>query len=173
MNRPLSTEVKPGLAVHPLGSWVVRVASTRPNRSRSVALIVLVGCVAILAVATTVSPERSGLGTHQQFGLAPCSLVSLFGYPCPTCGMTTAFANTVRGRVLAAFHAQPAGLVLALCTMIAAGMSLVVLFTGKVWAVNWYRVPPMGVAIALVLLVLGGWIFKIVVGVVAGTLPIG
>ncbi len=173
MIRPFSTEQRPGLVVHPLGGWVFRVASSRPSRSRGLALIVLLACVTILVVAARVSPERSGLGSHRQLGLAPCVLVTLFGYPCPTCGMTTAFANTVRGQILPAFYAQPAGLVLALGTMIAAGMSLVVLFTGKVWVVNWYRVPPAGVVISVLLLVLGGWIFKIVLGVLSGSLPIG
>ena len=92
---------------------------------------------------------------------------------CPTCGMTTAFAHVVRGELIAALGAQPAGLVLALATVLAAGLSLSVAVTGKVWAVNWYRVPPTHVTLACVLLVLGSWAYKIIAGYVQGTLPSG
>ena len=35
------------------------------------------------------------MGTHQQLGLPPCNFVTLTGYPCPACGMTTSFALLV------------------------------------------------------------------------------
>ena len=36
--------------------------------------------------------------------------------PCPTCGMTTAFAHAAHGHLLKSFIAQPMGFVLALAT---------------------------------------------------------
>ncbi len=74
---------------------------------------------------------------------------------------------------MAAWSAQPAGLVLALGTILATSVSLSVLFTGKVWAVNWYRVSPTWVMLAAVLLIAGGWIYKLAVGVISGALPVG
>lgn len=100
-------------------------------------------------------------------------MMVLTGYPCPTCGMTTAFAHVVRGELISAFHAQPAGLVLALGTIFAAGISLGVLITGKVWAVNWYRVSPARVTLVIMLLLAFGWAYKVGTGVLAGTLPAG
>ena len=50
-------------------------------------------------------------------------MVVVWGLPCPTCGMTTAFAHTVRGRWLAAARAQPAGFVAAIATALLAGVS--------------------------------------------------
>lgn len=100
-------------------------------------------------------------------------MVMLVGYPCPTCGMTTAVAHAVRGELRSAFRAQPAGLALALAVVVAAGVSLGVVVSGKVWALNWYRVSPARVVLGVLLLVLGGWIYKLVTGVVSGTLPLG
>jgi hypothetical protein len=136
------------------------------------AVLVLLGCTALLAIGAWLRPDPSGMGTHRQFGLPPCTMVVLVGYPCPTCGMTTAFAHAVRGELLAAFNAQPAGLAFALATVVAAAVSLSVIFTGKVWAVNWYRVPPVRLVIGAVLLILGGWGYKILLGLLTGALPV-
>ena len=87
--------------------------------------------------------------------------------------MTTAFAHTVRGQLPAAFHSHPAGFSLALLTIIAGAVSLGVLVTGKVWMINWYRVSPVHVTVGAVLLVLGGWTYKLVAGLALGTLPLG
>ncbi len=100
-------------------------------------------------------------------------MLTLVGYPCPTCGMTTAFAHTVRGELWSAFCAQPAGLGLALALVFAASVSLGVAVTGKVWAVNWYRVSPTRVTLGVVLFLLSGWVYKLAAGVISGTLPLG
>ena len=86
--------------------------------------------------------------------------------------MTTAFAHTVRGELWSAFCAQPAGLFFALVTVVAASVSLGVLVTGKVWTVNWYRVTPFRLTLTIVLIVVGGWVYKLVAGLVSGTLPV-
>ena len=170
--RATAAEPKPGSILHPLGPVVYRVAARRPIAARAVAAVVLAGCVALLSAAVWVTPDARGLGSHQQLGYPPCTTVALLGYPCPTCGMTTAFAHVVRGELLSAFNAHPAGLVLALTTILGCGVSLGVLITARIWVVNWYRVSPKWVALALALLVLGGWAYKVAVGVLSGTLPI-
>lgn len=136
------------------------------------ALCILASCAAVLAVAAWLTPDPSGLGSHRQLGGPACTWVMLFGYPCPTCGMTTAFAHTVRGQFLSAFAAQPAGLALALLAMAAVGVSLSVLATGRVWAVNWFRVPPASVPLVILAVVLAGWVYKLVAGMVAGAWPV-
>ncbi len=100
-------------------------------------------------------------------------MLTLTGYPCPTCGMTTAFAHTVRGELGLAFSAQPAGFAIALAVVFAASVSLGVVITGKIWVVNWYRVSPMWATLAILLLVLGGWLYKLAAGLMSGTLPVG
>lgn len=101
------------------------------------------------------------MGTHRQLGLYRCTWPTMLGIPCPTCGMTTAFAYFVRGRLIAAFRAQPFGLVLAIATLAVLVLSLREAISGRVWRVNWYRVRPRYVVIAIVILTLAGWGYKI------------
>ncbi len=164
---------KPGAPAHALGPIVYRLSARRPVAARLIAGIVLVGCVGILSASAYLMPEQSGIGTHQQLGSAPCSRLMLTGYPCPTCGMTTAFAHAVRGELFYAFHAQPAGLALALLTMLIVLVSTSVVITGKVLAVNWYRVSPAKVTLVAAAVILTGWLYKLVVGLMMGTLPVG
>ncbi len=64
----------------------------------------------VLSVARwLVHPDPAGHGTHTQLGLPPCGFLETTGYPCAGCGMTTAFAHMVRGEVVEAAAANPAG----------------------------------------------------------------
>lgn len=145
-----------------LRGLVYRQTVGRSWHTRLVATAVLLACLAILCAACYLKPAVAGIGTHQQLGLAQCNLITVAGYPCPTCGMTTAFAWAVRGRFLASFAAQPAGFLLAVLTAIAAGQAVYVLIRGKVWALDWYRVTPFRLAGVCIAVVLGGWIYKVI-----------
>ncbi len=122
----------------------------------------LAGCVVLLGLASWLRPDEQGVGTHQQLGLPPCSLVQYGGIPCPTCGMTTAFASTVRGHWLAAVLTQPLGFALALVSILCVPLSLAVLITGKVWRINWYRISPNRVAFGILVFFGLAWGFKII-----------
>jgi len=137
----------------------------------AIAVTCLGASVGILGLALWLTPDPAGMGTHEQLGLPPCSLVVMTGYPCPTCGMTTSFSNAVRGQLLAAFHAQPAGLVLAGLVFLVMLGALRALIFGKVWRINWYRVSPAWVALGVVAIMLLGWGYKVAIGVWGGTLP--
>ena len=156
---------------HPLGPLIRRVVVGNRTRGRAIALLVLGGATVLLGVAAWLTPSPTGVGTHQQLGLAPCSMLLLGGVPCPTCGMTTAFSHCVRGQWISAIVVQPAGFVLALATIAAAFVSLAVLATGRVWVVNWYRIPPARVAVCAVVLMLSSWGFKVLHGIGTGGLP--
>jgi len=67
-----------------------------------------------MVVATQLRPASSGLGTHQQLGLPPCSTRVLFGVRCPACGMTTSWAHLVRGDFVASMKTNPGGTMLGL-----------------------------------------------------------
>jgi len=127
-----------------------------------VAGAVLSGAAAILAVAAWLQPDPTGFGTHLQLGRPPCMAILVFGVPCPTCGMTTAFSLAVRGRWWQAFQAQPAGTLLVLGVMVAVLVSITTLITGQVWRLNLYRLPPQRIAYALVAILVISWGFKIV-----------
>jgi hypothetical protein len=76
-------------------------------------VVLAVALAAALAVARVLEPDPRGFGTHTQLGLPPCQFAWVTGRPCPACGMTTAFAWSVRGRPDRAWGANPAGSLLA------------------------------------------------------------
>jgi len=145
-------------------------ALTAPRR-RIWAALLLVVCGAVLGLAAWLRPDPRGYGTHQQLGFGKCGLLVTTGLPCPTCGMTTAFAYTVRGRLLAAFLAQPAGMVFALATIAAAGGALWVLVTGRLPPIRWPLITPYRLFFGLLVLLIGSWAFKIILGLATGSLP--
>lgn len=113
-----------------------------PNgKKKLVSFTILIVCVAILFIASRLNPDPAGLGTHQQMHLPkiagvelhlpPCALYSLTGVPCATCGMTTAFAYGIHGRLRESFRAQPFGLVLLFLTVVLAIDSAVAMVTNR------------------------------------------
>jgi hypothetical protein len=94
-------------------------------------VLVTVGCGSVLGIAAWLDPSAAGLGTHTQLGLPPCGWAMTLNRPCPTCGMTTAFADAAHARFADAFLAQPFGLLLALGTAAAFWAGLHVALTGS------------------------------------------
>lgn len=158
---------------HPLGPMVAIVRLDHPFWSRLYACGLLAATTAMVVVAFSLQPDADHMGTHQQLGLPPCGFVALTGYPCPTCGMTTAFAHAVRGQMIAALYAQPAGAVLALGTVLLLILSLVAAITGRRPSLNWYRINPVRLVWGGALILVLSWGFKALAGVIDGTLPAG
>ena len=71
---------------------------------------------AVVITALLLTPNPHGHGTHTQLHLPSCPWPQTVGGPCPTCGMTTAFAFAADGRFLRSFLTQPCGFALALMT---------------------------------------------------------
>jgi hypothetical protein len=78
--------------------------------------VLCAGPMAVLITAATLTPASEGHGTHTQLGLPPCGFLVYTGFPCPGCGLTTSFAHMIRLQVGGAFHANPFGILLFLCT---------------------------------------------------------
>lgn len=87
-------------------------------------------------VALLVTPDPRGYGTHQQFGLPPCTFRLLFGIHCPGCGMTTCFAHFVRGQFVEATRANLAGVVLAMTSALLIPWCLYSAAIGRTWKVS-------------------------------------
>jgi hypothetical protein len=85
---------------------------------RIVAALVSLACAGVLTVAWWLTPSTGGLGTHQQLGLPPCAWKVMWGFPCMTCGMTTAFSHAAHGDLIASIRTQPMGCVLAILTSV-------------------------------------------------------
>lgn len=104
---------------------------------RAVASLIAGALLAVLSVAAWLTPSPTGFGTHEQLALRPsvglqtCTWVALTGKPCPTCGMTTAFAHSANADFLAAFKAQPMGTLLALAASTGFWFALHVAVTGS------------------------------------------
>lgn len=146
-------------ATHPLGPVLIRGYA----KSRAPAILVALACALVLAIAAWLQPDPAGIGTHRQLGIARCSWPVAWGIPCPTCGMTTAFALTVRGHWLDAFRTQPLGLLLALATAGVGVLATVEAVTRRRRRINWYRVRPRILVVAGVLLAVLAWSYKILV----------
>jgi hypothetical protein len=99
------------------------------------AMLVFTGLilVALLVTAAMLPPSASGMGTHQQLGLPPCSSVMIFGMRCPACGMTTSWAHLMRGQVLQAAHANTGGLLLAMFAIVGGPWMLASAAVGRWW----------------------------------------
>lgn len=85
-----------------------------PLSNRLLAAVLLVCCAGPLVVAATLTPDPSGMGTHTQLGLLQCGFEVVTGYPCATCGCTTAFAHAAHGSLWQSLLTQPFGALLAL-----------------------------------------------------------
>jgi hypothetical protein len=140
-------------------------------RNRLCGGALLLSCCGVLALAAYLKPDPRGFGTHCQLGFGPCGVLIMTGYPCPTCGMTTAFAHAVRGHLLRAFLDQPAGLAMALGVMGGALVGAWTLARGRWPRIRLPFVTPYRVFFTLLVLLLASWAFKIVVGLATGALP--
>lgn len=84
-----------------------------------------------LFVARQLQPSSTGIGTHQQLGLPPCSMRMLFGMTCPGCGMTTSWAHFTRGQWTASAATNLGGFLFALYAIWIAFLALRSVFTGR------------------------------------------
>jgi len=80
---------------------------------RLLVAMVTVAIVVVMALASRLTPDPRGFGTHQQLGLPPCGFLTATGITCPHCGLTTSFCWFVRGEWDQSWHVNPAGSLLA------------------------------------------------------------
>ncbi len=97
------------------------VESSSTTRRRVIGGAVALASASLLGLAAWLEPATARLGTHSQLSLPPCGWILTMDLPCPTCGMTTAFASAADGNLVGAFTVQPMGAALA----IGAAMALI------------------------------------------------
>jgi hypothetical protein len=120
--------------------------------------------IGLLATAAGLNPSPRGMGTHQQLGLPPCTVVQWFGIRCPACGMTTSWAHTVRGHVITAARTSAGGTLLAIVSMVCGPWFLISGVCGK-----WLVAPPregltLALGLMIVVITLTDWTLKISLG---------
>lgn len=147
-SRPLAGYAPP--AGKPLRWWVRGMLATL-----GLVLVTLLGTAAFL------TPNRNGMGTHQQLGLPPCSMVQILRVRCPACGMTTSWAYLLNGQVLSSLRANAGGTLLGLAALAAAPWSLATALRGR-----WFWMAPrdewllvVGLTIAAVTIV--DWVLRV------------
>ena len=119
--------------------------------------------VAVLVTAALLEPDARGFGTHQQLGLGTCTVLAMTGWPCPMCGMTTAFTHMAHLQPIAALEAQPFGTLLFVCTALLAILALTeVLLARGLFETVWRRLSAAEVPIAIATLagLIFGWLYK-------------
>lgn len=95
------------------------------------------GLLGLLLLARGLQPAAEGFGTHRQLGLPPCTMVLMFGKRCPTCGITTSWAYSVRGRIVKAMAASVSGTFLAGLAVVAVPWLMISAYRG-----TWTLVSP-------------------------------
>jgi hypothetical protein len=141
------------------------IAVPAPARStfsnRAVAAMWFAGCVTLIALASWMTPNPDGLGTHRQLGMPPCTFVTIVGLPCATCGMTTAYSHAARGQLVRSFLAQPMGALLAVGTAAMAIVSGYALLKGlSLRPIHRLLFRPRLIALYAVI-GLAAWVYKI------------
>ena len=91
-----------------------------PVQARLVGAALALPASAVLVIARLLDADPAGHGTHQQLGLGACTILSLTGWPCPMCGMTTCFTHLAHLAPLEAARVQPFGVVLFATTVVLA-----------------------------------------------------
>jgi hypothetical protein len=139
---------------------------------RAVCAVLASVAMAVLAVAAWLEPAASGVGTHQALGLAPCGWMQGMGVPCPSCGMTTAFALAADGSFLASAYVQPMGFLLAVGTAATALVCAYVALTGsRLGHVLGARLTPrLVLGLGILALLSWGWKLALVRGVLPASL---
>jgi Protein of unknown function (DUF2752) len=119
-----------------------------PSFIRWLALVAGISMLSLLIVARLLTPALTGLGTHQQLGLPPCTSLMLWGMPCPACGMTTSWAYATRGQLIAAAQVNCGGMMLSLIALAVVPASCYFFITGRATRGRWFST---ALAICLVL----------------------
>jgi hypothetical protein len=130
------------------------------------AVLALAGSLllAMLVTAAWLTPSPRGIGTHQQLGLPPCTVVQWFGFRCPSCGMTTSWAYLLRGHVVPALRANAGGALLALSAAACAPWLLVSGLRGR-WLIGRPREGLiLAVGLLIVVVTLTQWTLRLSLG---------
>lgn len=126
-------------------------------------LMVVTGSLLItgLIVARSLTPDATGIGTHRQLGLPGCGFAHVWGIPCPSCGMTTAWAHLTRGDFISAARCNAGGLLAGLTAMVAGPWMLISGLRGRwIWAQPSIAIV-VGLATITYLTILGQWLGRL------------
>lgn len=124
----------------------------------------LLGVIAsgVVVIAYALSPDPSGMGTHQQLGLPPCGFLYFTGLPCPGCGLTTSFAHMARMQITSAVAAHPLGVPLFMLTWLAIPATFFACVRGAPFVTTIERLPVAAGLMLLAVAALLVWFARVV-----------
>lgn len=129
---------------------------------RLAAAVVAIASIALIATAASLAPSAQGHSTHTQLGLSACAWPILYDTPCPTCGMTTAFAHAADTSPVQAFQTQPFGALIALAAASAFWICLHTALTASLAAPTALSLLTPRSLYILLALALVAWVYKII-----------
>ena len=138
------------VAESPVGPWLDRL----------IAVVVVAAAAGMVYALRRVRPDGRGFGTHEQLGMQPCGWPASYGFPCPTCGVTTAASHLVHLEPIDAMIAQPFGAALALVGLLGAGYAAVCLLTGRSYMDRIVRLPYGTAFVVGLILLFASWLYK-------------
>jgi hypothetical protein len=123
---------------------------------------VVIGLVLVFVVAARINPYRSDgtaqqMATHLQLGLPECNFVTVTGMPCPSCGLTTSFALTIRADAANAARANWVGMLLACLCLAVIPWGVASALVGRALFVRSLERTILGVISVLFVLLLLRW----------------
>jgi len=142
--------------------WFDSLSSIRQDRL--VGLVLFLPSAVILGIAMWLTPDPAGMGTHQQLGLGGCAILTISGYPCPMCGMTTTFTHLAHLQFIKGFINQPFGVFLFSGTVVACVLGFLdVIHPKQRWrsVMGWVESHETALAISLLVGMVIGWGYKI------------
>lgn len=134
------------------------------RRTRFLLIVMVLGLAAIFVLAAWIRPYDAdgsprSQATHMQLGLPPCSIMLLYGKPCPSCGMTTAFSLLVHGDVANSLRANWVGTLLALAWLAMIPWGIASAIRGKLLGVRSLELTLTVAVGVLLVLMLVRWAF--------------
>jgi Protein of unknown function (DUF2752) len=133
--------------------------------ARWLALMIGLGCLALLVAAASIEPSPAGTGSHTGLGLQRCQFLDRTGVPCLSCGYTTSFTWFVRGNLLASVYVQPMGALIAAATACGVWICFYVAMTGRPVHRLLRLIPTRRWLLPLLLFVVAAWGWKIYIHV--------
>ena len=137
---------------------------------------IALGLTALFVVAACLNPYQEDgsarrMETHRQLGLPECTFKRITGLPCPSCGMTTSFALTIRGDLVNGVQANSVGVLLALFLLVAIPWCIGSAFCERTLFIRSVERSMMVIVIGLLSLMLLRWVLYIALMRWTGSAP--
>jgi hypothetical protein len=142
MTQPLSVPTEIPLAPPPVVQTPEARARAQRIEVRVWSIALLVASLSMLGLGLYMTPSPLGYGTHSRWlHLPPCGFLTITGYPCPTCGCTTAVTWLAHGHLWKSITTQPFGALVGLIAIAVIPLAIVGAWKGK-----WIGPSPMWVS---------------------------